>query len=80
MGTQILVRTQGDPLAMLQSVRKETPLSIPISRSTRDREDLDEWIRREPEWGIQACVYPVCRVLGAGSGIGRSRPIQRRVL
>ena len=35
MGTQILVRTQGAPLAMLHESARRSPRSIPISRSIR---------------------------------------------
>jgi len=56
MGTQILVRTQGDPLAMLQSVRKEIAAVNPDQQIDSNVQDLDEWIRREPEWANSRLV------------------------
>ncbi|MGA9981635.1 MAG: ABC transporter permease [Candidatus Sulfotelmatobacter sp.] len=48
MGTQILVRTQGEPLAMLHSVRQEIAAVNPDQQSYSQVDDLDTWIRREP--------------------------------
>ena len=56
MGTQVLVRTQGDPLAMLQSVRKEIAAVNPDQQIDSNVQDLDEWIRREPEWANSRLV------------------------
>jgi predicted permease len=56
MGTQILVRSEGDPLAMLQSVRKEIAAVNPDQQIDSDVRDLDEWIRREHEWANSRLV------------------------
>ncbi len=48
MGTQILVRTQGEPLAMLHSVRQEIAAVNPDQQSYSQVDDLETWIRREP--------------------------------
>lgn len=50
MGTQILVRTQGEPLAMLHSVRQEIAAVNADQQSYSQVDDLDTWIRREPEF------------------------------
>jgi len=50
MGTQILVRTQNEPLAMLLSVRKEIGAVNPDQQIDSNVQDLEGWIRREPEW------------------------------
>ena len=50
MGTQILVRTQGAPLAMLHSVRQEIAAVNPDQQSFSQVDDLDMWITREPEF------------------------------
>ena len=48
--TQILVRTQGEPLAMLHSVRQQIASLDPDQRIFSDVRDLEGWIRREPEY------------------------------
>jgi len=49
MGTQILVRTQGEPLVMLHSVRQEIAAVNPDQQSYSQVDDLETWITREPE-------------------------------
>jgi predicted permease len=56
MGTQILVRTQGEPLTMLHSVRKEIAAVNPDQQIDSDVQDLEGWIRREPEWANSRLV------------------------
>jgi len=50
MGTQILVRAQGEPLAMLHSVRQEIAAVNPDQQSYSQVDDLETWIKREPEF------------------------------
>ena len=50
MGTQILVRTQGEPLAMLHSIRQEIAAVNPDQQVDSQVDDLETWITREPEW------------------------------
>ncbi len=49
MGTQILVRTQGAPLAMLHRIRQEIAAVNPDQQVDSQVDDLERWIRREPE-------------------------------
>lgn len=53
--TQILVRTQGDPLAMLKAVRTELIRVDPDQQAMRVR-DLENWITNLPEWGQQRLI------------------------
>jgi ABC-type antimicrobial peptide transport system permease subunit len=48
--TQILVRTQGDPLAMLHSIRQQIASIDPDQQIFNDVRDLEGWIQREPEY------------------------------
>ena len=48
--TQILVRTQGEPLAMLHSVRQQIASLDPDQQIFSDVRDLKGWIEREPEF------------------------------
>jgi ABC-type antimicrobial peptide transport system permease subunit len=66
MGTQILVRTQGEPLAMLTSVRKEIAAVNPDQQIDSHADDLETWIRREPEWANSRLVSIL---FGAFSGL-----------
>jgi len=50
MGTQVLVRTQGDPMAMLLSIRKEIAAFNPDQQVDSQASDLETWITRESEW------------------------------
>lgn len=47
--TQVLVRTQGEPLAMLHSVRQQIASLDPDQQIFSDVRDLEGWIQREPE-------------------------------
>jgi predicted permease len=49
-GTQILVRTQGEPLAMLHSIRQQIASIDPDQQIMNDVRDLQGWIEREPEY------------------------------
>ena len=49
-GTQILVRTQGEPLAALRSVRKQVASIDPDQQVGGNARDLEDWIQREPEY------------------------------
>jgi predicted permease len=48
--TQILVRTQGEPLAMLHNVREQIASLDPDQQIFSDVRDLEGWIQREPEF------------------------------
>ena len=48
--TQILVRTQGEPLAMLRGIRKQISSLDPDQQIYNDVRDLEGWIQREPEF------------------------------
>jgi predicted permease len=50
MGTQILVRTQGPPLAMLPSIRKEIAAINPDQQVFSRVNDLETWITTAQEW------------------------------
>jgi predicted permease len=50
MGTQILVRTEGPPLAMLHGIRKEIAGINPDQQVFSRVDDLETWITREQEW------------------------------
>jgi predicted permease len=49
-GTQILVRTQGEPLAMVHSIRQQIASIDPDQQIIGDVRDLEGWIQREPEF------------------------------
>jgi predicted permease len=48
--TQVLVRTQGEPLAMLHTVRQQIASLDPDQQIFSDVRDLEGWIQREPEF------------------------------
>ena len=48
--TQVLVRTQGEPLAMLHSIRQQIASIDPDQQIFNDIRDLQGWIQREPEF------------------------------
>jgi len=48
--TQVLVRTQGEPLAMLHSVRQQIASIDPDQQIFSNVRDLEGWIQREPEY------------------------------
>ena len=48
--TQVLVRTQGEPLAMLHSVRQQIASIDADQQTASDMRDLEGWIQREPEF------------------------------
>jgi predicted permease len=50
MWTQVLVRTQGDPLVMLHSIQKEIASVNPDQQVESRATSLENWITREPEW------------------------------
>ncbi len=56
MGTQILVRTQGEPLSMLRSIRREIAAVNPDQQVDSDVQDLDGWIKREPEFAVSRLI------------------------
>ena len=48
--TQVLVRTQGDPLAMLHSIKLQIASVDADQQIAGDVRDLEGWIQREPEY------------------------------
>jgi predicted permease len=48
--TQVLVRTQGPPLAMLHSIRRQIASIDADQQTESDVRDLEGWIQREPEF------------------------------
>ena len=48
--TQVLVRTQGEPLALLHSIRQQVASLDPDQQIFNDIRDLQGWIQREPEF------------------------------
>jgi putative ABC transport system permease protein len=48
--TQVLVRTQGDPLAMLHSIKMQIASVDADQQIAGDIRDLEGWIQREPEY------------------------------
>jgi putative ABC transport system permease protein len=50
MGTQVLVRTQGPPLAMLHGIRKEIASINPDQQVYSRVQDLETWITTAQEW------------------------------
>jgi predicted permease len=48
--TQVLVRTQGEPLAMLHSIKQKIASIDPDQQTAGDLRDLEGWIQREPEY------------------------------
>ena len=48
--TQVLVRTQGEPLAMLHGIKQQIASIDPEQQTAGDIRDLEGWIQREPEY------------------------------
>jgi predicted permease len=48
--TQVLVRTQGDPLVMLHSIKQQIATIDADQQIAGDTRDLEGWIQREPEY------------------------------
>ena len=48
--TQVLVRTQGEPLTLLHSIRQQIATIDPDQQIFNDVHDLQGWIQREPEF------------------------------
>ncbi|HEV2275091.1 MAG TPA: ABC transporter permease [Acidobacteriaceae bacterium] len=48
--TQVLVRTQGDPLVMLHSIKQQITSIDADQQTAPDIRDLQGWIQREPEY------------------------------
>jgi hypothetical protein len=60
MGTQILVRTKGEPLAMVHSIRQKVASIDPDKLISDNVRDLEGWIQREPEYARDSspCFSP----------------------
>lgn len=54
--TQILVRASGEPLALLQAVRRQVHMIDADQQVMRNTQDLDQWITNRPEWAGQRLV------------------------
>ena len=67
MGTQILVRTQGEPLAMVHSIRQKVASIEPNQLISDNVRDLEGWIQREPEY---ARTRLISMLFGAFSILG----------
>jgi putative ABC transport system permease protein len=50
MWTQILVRTRGEPLSILEAVRKKVREVDPDQQVEGQVRSLEQWIRSQPEW------------------------------
>jgi putative ABC transport system permease protein len=50
MFTQILVRAQGEPLALLRAVRREVTSIDADQQVIGNPRDLEQWITGQPEW------------------------------
>lgn len=48
--TQVLMRTQGEPLAMLHTIKQQIATIDPDQQIDSDVRDLEGWIQREPEY------------------------------
>jgi predicted permease len=56
MWTQILVRTQGQPLALLQAVRRQVHSVDADQQVMGNTRELDQWITSRPEWAGERLV------------------------
>jgi len=50
MWTQILVRSQGEPLTLLRAVRQQITKVNPDQQTFGRVDNLETWIKHEPEW------------------------------
>ena len=50
MGTQFLIRSRSNPLALLRSVRQQLAVVNPSQQAYGQVDDLETWIKYEPEW------------------------------
>ena len=64
MGTQILVRSAGPPLALLRAVRSQLTTVDPDQQSYGNVEDLESWISDLPEWQRQRLATSIFAVFG----------------
>jgi predicted permease len=62
--TQILVRSEVPPLSLLHSIRKQLTLVNADQQTGSDVDDLEQWIRDEPEWQQN---YLIAWIFGAFS-------------
>ena len=56
MYTQILVRAQGNPLALLMAIRRQVHSIDTDQQVMGDVQDLQHWIARQPEWAGERLV------------------------
>ena len=64
--TQILIRTRGEPLAMLHSIQRQVDSFNPNQAIPSDVRDLEGWIEREPQYARSRIVSIL---FGAFSGL-----------
>jgi ABC-type antimicrobial peptide transport system permease subunit len=50
MGTQFLVRSRGNPLALLHNIRQQLAAVNPDQQAYGQVDNLETWIREEPDW------------------------------
>ena len=50
MGTQFLVRSRGNPLALLHNIRQQLAAVNPDQQAYGQVDNLETWIRNEPDW------------------------------
>ena len=62
--TQILVRSDVPPLSLLHAIRKQLTLVNTDQQTGREADDLEQWIRDEPEWQQN---YLIAWIFGAFS-------------
>jgi putative ABC transport system permease protein len=66
MGTQILVRSEGSPLALLHAVSAKVNSIDHDQQTNSGTEDLEHWIQDEPEWArghVLAWIFGAFAVL-----------------
>src|SRR5437763_14802407 len=67
--TQVLVRTQEDPFALLNSVRQQIPTVDPDQQVFKPTRSLQEWITNQPEYAREhmiAFLFALFAVLALG--------------
>ena len=76
MWTQILVRTRGEPLAILRAVRTKVHEVDPDQQVDGQIRNLEQWITSQPEWvGARLTMILLGSFSTAGAGAFRLRPL-----
>src|SRR3954467_11668123 len=63
--TQILVRTQSEPLALVRAVRQQIQTVDPDQQVFREVRSLERWIRNQPEYAREHMIAFLFAVFGA---------------